>query len=193
MTGETVGEGVYPIGKLDYALANNYLYTVSIVSETGFMSGYGTPECSRYYIGIDADTKYTTYNNAHVYGFDNLYPRVYRLAVKGNNQFDGNPNYETWFYSEPFTVVYSKPIKGIEIATAPVKTTYTAGEGFDPTGMEIKVIYTDESYDILTEGFKWSPDNALANGDDTVTISYTLCGETYTADLAVTVNPSYGS
>ena len=57
LTGETVGEGVYPIGKLDYALANNYLYTVSIVSETGFMSGYGTPECSRYYIGIDADTK----------------------------------------------------------------------------------------------------------------------------------------
>ena len=191
LTGETVGEGVYPIGKIDYTLANNDLDRVTIVSETGFMYEFGTPVCNVYRSNLNADKRYTTINDAYVYGFDDLYPRVYRLAVHGYNH-DGNATCpETWFYSDPFTVVYSKPIKGIEIVTAPTKTTYTAGEGFDPAGMEIKVTYTDESSDIIKKGFKWSPNNAFANGDDKVTISYTLCGETYTADLAVTVNPSY--
>jgi hypothetical protein len=190
LTGETVGEGVYPIGKIDYTLANNDLGRVTIVSETGFMSGFGDPVCSTFTSDINADLRYTSFSPAYV-DYKILNPGVYRLAVRGYNIINGVPNHETWYYSDPFTVVYSKPIKGIEIATAPTKTTYTAGEGFDPAGMEIKVTYTDESSDIIKKGFKWSPDNAFANGDDKVTISYTLCGETYTADLAVTVNPAY--
>ena len=191
LTGETIGEGNYPVGKIEYTCAKDYDFGIYLISENGYMYGCGGEECEAIYY-IDADLKYACCSglDSDVYYLD---PGTYRIATHEKIVRDGAVKYNImlFYYSEPFTVSYSKPIKGIEITTVPTKTIYTAGEGFDPTGMEIKVTYEDESFEILSEGFTWSPENAFANNDDKVTISYTLNGETYTTDLAVTVNPSY--
>ncbi|MBO4421007.1 MAG: bacterial Ig-like domain-containing protein, partial [Lachnospiraceae bacterium] len=191
LTGETIGEGNYPVGKIEYTCAKDYDFGIYLISENGYMYGCGGEECEAIYY-IDADLKYACCSglDSDVYYLD---PGTYRIAAHEKIVRDGAVKYNImlFYYSEPFTVSYSKPIKGIKITTVPTKTIYTAGEGFDPTGMEIKVTYEDESFEILSEGFTWSPENAFANNDDKVTISYTLNGETYTTDLAVTVNPSY--
>ncbi len=191
LTGETIGEGNYPVGKIEYTCAKDYDFGIYLISENGYMYGCGGEECEVIYY-IDADLKYACCSglDSDVYYLD---PGTYRIAAHEKIVRDGAVKYNImlFYYSEPFTVSYSKPIKGIEITTVPTKTIYTAGEGFDPTGMEIKVTYEDESFEILSKGFTWAPENAFANNDDKVTISYTLNGETYTTDLAVTVNPSY--
>ena len=191
LTGETIGDGNYPVGKIEYTCAKDFDFGIYLISENGYMYGCGGEECEVIYY-IDADLKYACCSglDSDVYYLD---PGTYRIAAHEKIVRDGAVKYNImlFYYSEPFTVSYSKPIKGIEITTVPTKTIYTAGEGFDPNGMEIKVTYEDESFEILSEGFTWSPENAFANNDDKVTISYTLNGETYTTDLAVTVNPSY--
>lgn len=191
LTGETIGDGNYPVGKIDYTCAKDFDFGIYLIPENGYMDGCGGEECELIY-DISADMKYACCSglDSDVYY---LAPGTYRIAPREKIVRDGAVKYNImlYYYSEPFTVSYSKPIKGIEITTVPTKTIYTAGEGFDPTGMEIKVTYEDESFEILSEGFTWSPENAFANNDDKVTISYTLNGETYTTDLAVTVNPSY--
>ena len=43
-----------------------------------------------------------------------------------------------------------KKVKKIKITTPPTKTTYTAGEDFDPEGMVVTAVYKDDSTDVLT-------------------------------------------
>ena len=43
-----------------------------------------------------------------------------------------------------------KKVKEIKITTPPTKTTYTAGEDFDPEGMVVTAVYKDDSTDVLT-------------------------------------------
>lgn len=44
-----------------------------------------------------------------------------------------------------------KPVKEIKITTPPTKTTYKAGQDFDPTGMVVTAVYKDDSTDVLPE------------------------------------------
>lgn len=43
-----------------------------------------------------------------------------------------------------------KPVKEIKITTPPTKTTYKAGQDFDPEGMVVTAVYKDDSTDALT-------------------------------------------
>ena len=80
-------------------------------------------------------------------------------------------------------------LSGIAITTAPAKTTYTAGERFDATGMEVTATYSDGSTAAVT-GYTVSPSGALTTSDASVTISYTEGGVTKTATQVITVNPA---
>ena len=80
-------------------------------------------------------------------------------------------------------------LASISITTAPTKTTYSAGETFDPAGMVVTGHFVDASNSSNTKdeavtGYTISPDGALAITDDHVTITY----QGKTATQAITVN-----
>lgn len=77
----------------------------------------------------------------------------------------------------------------IEITTPPTKTSYLAGDSFNPAGMVVTASYGN-GYAILTTaevgGYSISP-NVLTDGTTYVTISYSEGGDSFTAIQTVTV------
>src|SRR5699024_1814 len=69
------------------------------------------------------------------------------------------------------SIPVEKTLEKIEVTTKPNKTTYTEGERFNPTGMVITAIYSDDSKEIV-EDYTYSPNGALKTTDKKVTISY---------------------
>ena len=83
-----------------------------------------------------------------------------------------------------------KTLSGIAVTKAPTKTAYTAGENFDPAGMEVTATYSDSSTAKVT-GFTVTDGTVLTAGKTTVTISYTEGGVVKTATQAITVKATY--
>ena len=79
-------------------------------------------------------------------------------------------------------VIVDPTVTGIKVVTNPVKTIYTEGETFDPTGMVVEKTNSDGKSDIITD-YTWSPTGALTEADTTITVSY----EEYTATVTITV------
>lgn len=90
-------------------------------------------------------------------------------------------------YTTFFVTVKEKDITAIEITTLPNKTTYTVGDDFDATGMELTASYNDSSTKVITSGYTISC-NMEAAGTEIVTVSYTENGITVTTDFTITVN-----
>ena len=66
-----------------------------------------------------------------------------------------------------------KTVVGIEITKPPLKTEYTAGEDFDPTGMVVTAVYDDNSKAVLPEtGYTIFRGTGLTKGQEYVTIQY---------------------
>ena len=120
---------------------------------------------------------------------------TYYLYVKVNGVSSG--------YSAPSDYVeYSFKaalwdLKSIAVTTAP-KTTYTAGECFDPTGMVVTATFENhdnteqtkqETVDNANLTFEPSTSTALTTSDESVSISYTVSGITKGTTQAITVNP----
>ena len=80
-----------------------------------------------------------------------------------------------------------KTLDSIAVTTAPTKTTYTAGENFDPAGMVVTATYSDGSTAAVT-GYTVTDGNSLTAGKTSVTISYTEGSVTKTCTQAITVN-----
>lgn len=95
-------------------------------------------------------------------------------------------------YISEFKITYTpKSLSSIAVKTAPTKTTYEAGEYFDPTGLVITATYSDAStsdisYASNSASFTFSPttSTALTTSDVSVTIT---CGGKSTSQ-AITVN-----
>ena len=77
-------------------------------------------------------------------------------------------------------------LASISITTPPAKTTYTAGETFDPAGMVVEATYSNGAKAVAT-GYSYTPSTALTDGTTAVTIQYTEGGVTKTAEQAITV------
>lgn len=77
-------------------------------------------------------------------------------------------------------------LASIAITTPPAKTTYTAGETFDPAGMVVEATYSNGAKAVAT-GYSYTPSTALTDGTTAVTIQYTEGGVTKTAEQAITV------
>ncbi len=89
-----------------------------------------------------------------------------------------------------FNVSYEakdRTITGIEVATQPTKTVYYAGDKFDPTGLELNLVFSD-GFKIPHYEYSFS-DAALLGGATSVEIK---SGE-YTASVAITVENPYSS
>lgn len=81
--------------------------------------------------------------------------------------------------SQSITVNAAKTLSSISVSTAPTKTSYTAGEYFDPTGLVITRTYSDSTSDTYTYSghtseFTFSPSTstALTTSNESVTITY---------------------
>lgn len=72
--------------------------------------------------------------------------------------------------------------QGISVMTRPAKTTYVAGETFDPTGMVLTLLWSDGSKEEITSGYDYTR-TKLTESSRTVSISY----EGLTTSLNVTV------
>lgn len=88
-------------------------------------------------------------------------------------------------------ILEGKPVASIAVTTAPTKTSYTAGESFDPAGMVITATYEDETTAVVTD-YTYSPTAALATTDTAITISLTSGGKTKTVSQSITVTAAAG-
>ena len=99
----------------------------------------------------------------------------------------------TPFYIYKVTSSSAKTLSSISVSTAPTKTTYTAGEYFDPTGLVITRTYSDSTSDTYTyaghtSDFTFSPttSTALTTSNTSVTITYggKSCNQAITVNSA---------
>ena len=83
-------------------------------------------------------------------------------------------------------ITVAKVLASIEITTPPTKTAYFSGETFNPAGMVVTAHYNDGS-SAAVSGYTYSPNGALAAGNNTITVSYSEGGVTKTDTQAITV------
>lgn len=86
--------------------------------------------------------------------------------------------------SVPVTLV------SVAVSGAPSKTTYNAGDAFDPAGLTVTGTYSDSHQETITEGITWSEPAALIAGQTSVDITATvndITSEAYTV-TGLTVN-----
>lgn len=93
--------------------------------------------------------------------------------------------------SQAITVNAAKTLSSISVSTAPTKTTYTAGEYFDPTGLVITRNYSDSTSDTYTYAnhtseFTFSPTTSTALTTSNVSVTITYSGKS--TSQAITVN-----
>ena len=96
--------------------------------------------------------------------------------------------YDTWTYDFPLNV---HKITGMELTALPARTLYAEGEAFSTVGLGLDLVFDDDSTRALTSGYTLSENAAsLSAGDDSVTVYYSDGGNTFTADVPVTVVPA---
>ena len=81
-----------------------------------------------------------------------------------------------------------KPVTltGIAITTPPAKTTYNAGDTFDPAGMVVAATYSNGAK-LVNPAYTVAPSGALPKGTTTITVTYSEGGATKTATQAISV------
>jgi len=88
-------------------------------------------------------------------------------------------------YSKTCTVTVTKVVSSLSKgSTSPTKTTYTAGESFDSTGLTITATYSDSTTSNVTSSVVWTPDPLTAG---TTSVTGTFGGKTITI-TGLTVN-----
>lgn len=96
--------------------------------------------------------------------------------------------YATLTETEPVAPTLSS----IAITTPPTKTSYTAGQDFDPAGMVVTATYNDETTKAVTNNVSVLDGSAMAQGKTSVLIAYAEGGTIKTATQAVTVGAAAG-
>ena len=75
---------------------------------------------------------------------------------------------------------------GIAVTTQPTKTTYFIGETFNPAGMVVTATFKDNTTENVTDDCTFSP-QTMAQGTQSVTVTYSRAGITKTTTVAVAV------
>lgn len=88
------------------------------------------------------------------YTYDGLTGENVTVNGKKASRFEKNPSTQSGVdmlvFHELDVLKAVKPVKEIKITTPPTKTTYKAGQDFDPEGMVVTAVYKDDSTDALT-------------------------------------------
>lgn len=130
----------------------------------------------------------------------NVGPHASRTQISYNAN-NGSPLFACYSSSQGsvylWKEVVNKTLSSISVETAPTKTSYEAGEYFDPTGLVIRRTYTDSTYDTYTysdhtSDFTFSPttSTALTQGTTSVTITYgeKSCSQSITVSAPKTLS-----
>jgi hypothetical protein len=94
------------------------------------------------------------------------YGKVAHLRVEVTSDIVTLLNSITFTYS-----CSSKHLSGVEVSQAPAKTLYSTGDYFDPSGMLVKAVYSNDTK-VATEAYTFSPSGPLSPSDTTITIYY---------------------
>ena len=114
------------------------------------------------------------------------------LCKNGTNyRFYGSISSYLPFFIYKVPASSAKTLSSISVSTAPTKTTYTAGEYFDPTGLVITRTYSDSTSDTYayaghTSDFSFSPSTSTALTTSNVSVTITYGGKS--CNQAITVN-----
>ena len=103
-----------------------------------------------------------------------------QTAGEGYHVFDNNYNI---VYSYKATAVVT--LTGITVTKMPTKTTYSVGETFDSTGLEVKATYSDKSTKVIT-GYTTTLSKSTTSGNFTVTLTFE--GKTASFDIIMKNN-----
>lgn len=75
--------------------------------------------------------------------------------------------------SSTYTIHLAQLAARLEIAAPPTKTTYAAGEAFDPAGMQVRAVYNDGFTEIVEpSAYTYAPAGALSPGDREINITF---------------------
>ena len=85
-------------------------------------------------------------------------------------------------YDIQWEEVESPDLSSIAVSGTPTKTTYYAGESFDPTGITVTATYSDSSTANVTSSCTYAP-TPLTQGTTSVTVSYVEGGVTKTTAI----------
>lgn len=110
------------------------------------------------------------------------------LAPANTNPDSGGSGSSSSSGSGSSSTPTEKALSSIAITTPPTKTTYTAGENFDPTGMMVTATYTDSSTSAVT-GYTLSNNTNLTTNPNVI-VSFSSGGVTKTVVVSITVNPA---
>ena len=112
-----------------------------------------------------------------------------------DSPWSGTPTADMRVFHELEVLKVVKTVDHIEITKEPNKTTYNAGDKFDPTGMEVTAVYEDDSTAVLTANdYTIFYDDMLTQGQTYVRIQY-IDGSGNSGiyvDLPITVKPYEG-
>ena len=115
------------------------------------------------------------------------------LCKNGTNYrfYNSIGSYLPFFVYKVAAPASSKTLSSISVSTAPTKTTYTAGEYFDPTGLVITRTYSDSTSDTYTYAnhtseFSFTPTTSTALTTSNTSVTITYGGKSTTQ--AITVN-----
>lgn len=90
-----------------------------------------------------------------------------------DSPWNGTPTADMRVFHELEVLQVVKTVKSIEITTPPTKTTYMAGEDFDPAGMKVTAVYKDDTTAVLPrEKYTIFHGDKLTQGQTYVTIQY---------------------
>ena len=75
--------------------------------------------------------------------------------------------------STAYSVKVTKAVSNVTIANKPNKQTYTVGDTFAPAGMKLKVTYSDNTTEVITSGYTYTPTGKLnTEGQQKIVVSY---------------------
>lgn len=166
---------------------NNYLYCTS--SNNGVRVGVNTNNTftiDNNFLKNKATSRYIgVYNNQDWRCYTSINSNIVNTSIAFYKKTGGSSGGTVW------------NLTGISITTPPTKTTYYAGESFDPTGMVVTASYEEagntsntkpETIAIADLTFSPSTEDVLAVSNTSVTVSYSEGGTTKMATQTITVN-----
>lgn len=152
---------------------------------------------------IQADTQYGVeiFVNAkkEEYTYDKLKPENVTVNGKKASEFEKNPSTQPGVdmrvFHELEVLKAVKKVKSIKITKEPDKTTYNAGDKFEPAGMEVTAVYKDGSTAVLPrDKYAIFYGDKLTQGQTYVTIQYIdgSGNSGINVDQKITVGPYVG-
>ncbi len=188
-----MASGFYTTG--NEAIMNARRLVVNFGKTVSAMTVKALPAKKVYTVGETFNPAGMTLNVTYTDGFKDVITKGYTYTPTGAMDSLGNQKIVVSYggKSTGFYVTVNpkgKTVSSMAVKTLPAKRDYTVGETFDPTGMTLKITYSDSSTAIVSSGFSCTPVGKFtAPGQQKMVVNY--AGKT--TGFYVTVNKAVSS